>query len=163
MLPGWESTEATSPEGLCRGKLKPWAGAIVSVYLTPFFFCGFQNMQLVFSLRVRDDRVKEVQTNFLIMYAIIPEMGVYEVWLCGYQILPSGLILYTAAFKFKDTMPCTVGLCSTVFSFSLLNMLSPIEIIWKSLINQKAFHIANQSMGSLWTMDNTLFFIDWGS
>lgn len=75
MLPGWESTEATSPEGLCRGKLKPWAGAIVSVYLTPFFFCGFQNMQLVFSLRVRDDRVKEVQTNFLIMYAIIPEMG----------------------------------------------------------------------------------------
>lgn len=36
-------------------------------------------MQLVFSLRVRDDRVKEVQTNFLIMYAIIPEVGVYEV------------------------------------------------------------------------------------
>lgn len=94
-----------------RGKLTPGAcargglakagaaGLRVSHLLS---LSGFRNMQLVFSLRAQDGKVKKVQGNFLIMYASILKVrfcdisGSKDTELATLACSP-----VTAAFKFK--------------------------------------------------------------
>lgn len=45
----------------------------------PLSFSGFQNIQLVFSLRAQDGKVKKVQGDFLIPYAKILGVGICEI------------------------------------------------------------------------------------
>lgn len=54
----------------------------------PLSFSGSQNVQLVFSLRAQDGKVKKVQGYFLILYARIAEGGSCEISVSG-DISPS--------------------------------------------------------------------------
>lgn len=78
----------TSRLGIHRGKLIPGAYARRGLararvaglsVLHPLSFSGFPNIQLVFSLRSQDGKVKKVQGDFLIMCARILEVGFCEI------------------------------------------------------------------------------------
>lgn len=64
-----------TPGARARGGLaRPRAASLCVSH--PRSFCGFQNMQLMFSFRAQDGKVKKVQRDFLIMYARILEGGI---------------------------------------------------------------------------------------
>lgn len=99
----------------CQGRLSQAgaAGLHVSHLLS---VSGFQNIQLVFSLRAQDGKVKEVQGDFLTMYARILEVGFCDILDPGDPKLTT--LAYSpliAAFKFKHILVCPPGLYSMPF------------------------------------------------
>lgn len=105
------------PLGWCQGRLSQAgaAGLHVSHLLS---VSGFQNVQLVFSLRAQDGKVKKVQGDFLIMFARILEAGFCDILDPGDPKLTT--VAYSplrAAFKFKHVLVCPAGLPSCIFFF----------------------------------------------
>lgn len=134
------------PLGWCQGRLSQAgaAGLHVSHLLS---VSGFQNIQLVFSLRAQDGKVKKVQRDFLIMYARILGVGFCDISDSGDPKLTT--LAYsplTAAFKFKYILACPPGLSS--MSFLLLKY---------DIMHRNIWSRSHQSKHSEWQVRSWVF------
>ena len=127
----------------------------------PLSFSGSQNLQLVFSLRAQDGKVKKVQGYFLILYARIPEGDSVKSQSLGILTPPSlrpnpqlqfCLSSRTSQPAHQGYTPCLFLLFQNTTFWKYLGKVSPIETLG----------IANQAIG-FWLMGKTLLTLKWDS